>query len=210
MDKNHPSTYKESTNENYPSNKDKSTDNKKLRKLKKKYCHLDNFTPKKEIEIETKTETKKVNVGFLSNKQLKDKIENIEIKTAPNNKKKKNRNGKVGINKHNNYTPDMYAPRKVCSKCGSVNHLSMHCKVVAPSMISPSMPALVDQNFSGFTQLPYLPNPYFQYGNINMPSMPWGTPHVNNSFAYKYPDEYNQSYSQNRKFCNAQRPKTNP
>ena len=174
MDKNHPSTYKESTYENYLSNKVKSTDNKKLRKLKTICCHIDNFTPKKEIESETKTETKKVNVGFLSNKQLKDKIKNINIKTAPNNKTKKNRNGKVGINKHNNYAPDMHAPRKVFSKYGSVNHLSMHCKFVTPSVISPSMPALVDQNFSCFTQLPYLPNPYFQYGNLNMPSMSWG------------------------------------
>ena len=89
----------------------------------------------------------------------------------------------------------MYASIKVCSKCGSVIYLSMHCKVVAPSMINPSMPALVDQNFSGFTQLSYLPNPYFQYGNINMPSMPCGTPHVNNSFSYQYLDDYSQSCS---------------
>ena len=73
----------------------------------------------------------------------------------------------------------------------------MHCKVVAPTIISPPMPALVDQNFIGFTPLPYLQNPYFQYGNINMPYVPWGTPPVNNSFAYKYPDEYNHSYSLN-------------
>ena len=75
----------------------------------------------------------------MSNKQLNDKIENIEVKTAPINKKKNNRNEKVWINKHNNYTPDMYAPRKVCSKYGSVNHLAMHCKIVAPSVISPSL-----------------------------------------------------------------------
>ena len=58
----------------------------------------------------------------------------------------------------------------------------MHCKVVSPSMISPLMPALVDQNFSGFTQLPYIPNPYFQYDNIKMPYMQWGTTTVNNFF----------------------------
>ena len=55
MDKNYPLTLKESTNKNYPSNKGKSIDNKDLRKLKKKYCHLDKFVPKKEIEIEIKT-----------------------------------------------------------------------------------------------------------------------------------------------------------
>ena len=45
----------------------------------------------------------------------------------------------------------MHAPRKVCSKYGSVNHLVMHCKVVVPSIISPSMPTLLDQNFNGLT-----------------------------------------------------------
>ena len=76
-------------------------------------------------EEEAKTNNQQVNVGYLSNKQLKDKLENIEAKTVPNAKKKKNRNGKVGINKNNNYTPDKHAPRKVCSKCGSSNHLAM-------------------------------------------------------------------------------------
>ena len=80
----------------------------------------------------------------------------------------------------------------------------MHYKIVAPSVIIHSIPALVDQNFSDFTQLPYLPNPYFQYGNINMPSMPRSTPLVNNSFAYQYPDEYSQSYSQ---YINSVKPK---
>ena len=42
--------------------------------------------------------------------------------------------GKVGINKHNNYTPEMYAPTNVCAKCGSVNHLAINCKNVVSSM----------------------------------------------------------------------------
>ena len=83
--------------------------------------------------------------------------------------------------KHNNYTPDVFAPGKVCSICGSVNHLYMHCIVVAPSLISPSMSALVNQNLVVLISYPIYPNTYFQYGNINMPSMPWGTPPVNNS-----------------------------
>ena len=45
---------------------------------------------------------KKVNVGHLSIKQLNDRLEKIEVKIET--KKKNNRNGKVGINKHNNYT----------------------------------------------------------------------------------------------------------
>ena len=60
-----------------------------LGNLKKKYCHLDNFVPEKESETETKVKTEKVNVGFLSNKQLKDKLEKIEVKTVPKGRKKK-------------------------------------------------------------------------------------------------------------------------
>ena len=130
MDINHPSTSKVSTNENYPSIKGKIKQERKLEKLKKKYCHLNNFVKKVVTKEETKTNNEKVNVSYLSNKQLKDKLENIETKSVPNAKKKKNRNAKVGNNKHNNYTPDMYAPRKGCSKCGSVNHLAIHCKVL--------------------------------------------------------------------------------
>ena len=147
---------------------------------------------------ETKTKNEKVNVGYLSNKQLKDKLDNIETKSVPNAKKKKNINGKVGINKKNNYTLEMYAPRKVCSKCGSVNHLAMHCKVVVPPMISPSMPTLVDQNFNGLAQIPFLPNPYYQYENTNMFTMPWSTPTVTNSFSYLYPENASKRYSRPR------------
>ena len=94
---------------------------KKLAKLKKDYGHLKNFVKQKEQVIEEeKTNIQQINVGYLSSKQLKDKLENIETKTIPSPKKKKYRNGKVGINKNSNYTP-----RKVCSKCGSSNHLAM-------------------------------------------------------------------------------------
>ena len=48
----------------YPSKKDKSIYSKELRKLKKKYCHLDNFVPKIDTKNETKIKTEKVNVGF--------------------------------------------------------------------------------------------------------------------------------------------------
>ena len=82
----------------------------------------------------------------------------------------------------------MYAPRKVCSKCGSVNHLAMHYKVIVHSIISPSMPTLVDKNFNGLAQFPFLPNTYYLYENTYMSSMPWSIPSVNNSFAYTYPE----------------------
>ena len=44
--------------------------------------------------------------------------------------------------------------------------------------------------------MPFLPNPYYLYGNASMTPMPWGTPTVNNSFAYTYPENASKSYSQ--------------
>ena len=105
---------------NYLLMKNKIKHEKKLAKLKKKYGHLNNFVKQKEQTVEAKTNNQQVNVGYLSSKQLKDNLENIEIKSVPTIKKKRNRNGKVGINKNNNYTPDKHAPRKVCSKCGQI------------------------------------------------------------------------------------------
>ena len=43
-------------------------------------------------------------------------------------KKKPNKNGKVGINKSNNYAYVKNAPRKICMNCGSSNHLTHMCK----------------------------------------------------------------------------------
>ena len=88
MDKNHPSTYNMSTDENYPLSKNKSKIDWKLAKLIKKYCHLNSFVKNVVTQEETKTNNKKVNVGYLSNKQLKDKLDNIETKSIPNAKKK--------------------------------------------------------------------------------------------------------------------------
>ncbi|KAL8126061.1 hypothetical protein AgCh_013373 [Apium graveolens] len=51
-----------------------------------------------------------------------------ETKTEDARKKKKNRNGKIGINKSNNFAYVADAPRKKCEKYGSVNHLTHLCK----------------------------------------------------------------------------------
>ena len=84
---------------------------------------------------ELKTLSKK---GHLQKEKiLKDESKDNVSKTKEKNKKK-NRNGKVGINKHNNYAPDMYAPRKVCAKCGSANHLSIICKINSTNILSPT------------------------------------------------------------------------
>ena len=62
----------------------------------------------------------------------------------------------------------------------------MQCKNVVPTIFSQSMPTNVNQNFSGFPQMPFLPNPYYLYGNASMTSMQCGTPTVNNPFAYTF------------------------
>ena len=99
---------------------------------------------------------------------------NIVSKTK-DKRNKKNRNGKVGINKHNNYAPYMYAPRKVCAKCGSVNHLSIDYNIVSsltpsqplmPNLATPALAALPVQ----FASMPFM-NTFLAY-NINF-DMPW-------------------------------------
>ena len=47
----------------------------------------------------------------------------------------------------------MYAPRKVCAKCGSANHLSINCKIVStptpiPTPSQPLMPNLAAPNLA--------------------------------------------------------------
>ena len=129
MDNDHPLINKPSTDKSYPLKERTAVDKQKLKKLNDKFGPVSkNFVTG---EGSKNKEVDRDNIGHLSNKQLKDKLENIEDKTKA--KKKGNINGKVGINKKNNYTPDKYAPRKTCVKCGSVNHLSINCKTVVPN-----------------------------------------------------------------------------
>ena len=73
----------------------------------------------------------------MTNVEPKEKASNHEPTTSPiletnhdtvKSKKKKNRNGKVGINKSSNYDFVPNAPRKVCQNCNSSNHLTHLCK----------------------------------------------------------------------------------
>ena len=84
----------------------------------------------------------------------------------------------------------------------------MQCKNVVPPIFSQSIPANVDMNSSGFPQMPFMPNPFYLYGNASMTPMSWGTPTVNNSFAYTYPENASKSYSQPKAFVKSkcQRP----
>ena len=63
----------------------------------------------------------------MTKKQLKHKLK--DVKNANKVKSpRKNRNGKEGVNKSNNYMPVPNAPRKKCYNCGNSNHLASFCR----------------------------------------------------------------------------------
>ncbi|KAL8105375.1 hypothetical protein AgCh_029246 [Apium graveolens] len=71
--------------------------------------------------------TTEVNVGLMTKKQLKHKLK--EVKNANKVKSpRKNRNGKEGVNKSNDYKPVPDASRKICHNFGSSNHLASFCR----------------------------------------------------------------------------------
>ena len=81
----------------------------------------------KSLEKPKEEKAKTVNIGLMTQKQLKHKLK--EVKSVNNVKEpRKNRNGKVGINKNNNYMPIPNAPRKTCHHCGNTNHLATFCR----------------------------------------------------------------------------------
>lgn len=108
--------------------------------------------------------------------------------------RKKNRNGKAGINKHGNYTPDMYAPRKVCVKCGSSNHLVIHCKSTNSTMPANFMFSnlVAPHTHVPYAYMTYLFNPYFAYANTNMHAIPWNMSFGNHAYASQFLD-YNST-----------------
>ena len=149
--------------------------------MKKKYGHLNNFVKQKEQVVqEKKSNNQQVNVGYLSEKKLKDKLEHIETKVVPIPKKKKNRNGKVGI-------------KKIAITVVVQIILLFQCKNVVPSAFNKAMHANVNQNFSEFSQMPFLPNPFYLYGNASITPMPWGNQTGNNPFAYIYSENESKS-----------------
>ncbi|KAL8124850.1 hypothetical protein AgCh_012490 [Apium graveolens] len=68
-----------------------------------------------------------VNIGLMTKKQLKHKMKEIrnvnKVKEA-----RKNRNGKEGVNKSNNYIHVPNVPRKKYYNCGNSNHLASFCR----------------------------------------------------------------------------------
>ena len=84
----------------------------------------------------------------------------------------------------------MYAPRKVCAKCGSANHLSINFKIdfapIHPPTITPSqplMPNLTPPKLSAlsaqFASMPFM-NPFLAY-NMKF-VMPWNM-NINNDYS---------------------------
>ncbi|KAL8102940.1 hypothetical protein AgCh_027465 [Apium graveolens] len=72
------------------------------------------------------TQSSKAEENLMDNQSTKSPVKEIKIEDA--RKKKKNRNGKIGINKSNNFAYVVDAPRKKCGKCDSANHLTHLCK----------------------------------------------------------------------------------
>ena len=183
---------KDSTDESHPLKQSPSVEKKILKKLDKKYGSISkNFV--KEESSSSKTNDS-VNKSHNHEKRTKKKQDGSETMSEETKKKKGNRNGKIGVNKHTNYTPNASAPRKTCSKCGSVNHLSANCKtVIAPnssfpiSMPSSShmhlpamnmMPGLLPLNPYSQSNMPYMFNPYFNA--FNMPQFHSNLQGINN------------------------------
>ncbi|KAL8110162.1 hypothetical protein AgCh_026034 [Apium graveolens] len=85
--------------------------------MKQEIVDEDNEKKCTKITLTPKTE-KKPMVDQVSKKPIK------EIKTENTGKKKKKLNGKIGVNKSNNFAFVADAPRKKYQKCGSTNHLT--------------------------------------------------------------------------------------
>ncbi|KAL8124713.1 hypothetical protein AgCh_012388 [Apium graveolens] len=194
----------------HPSTVSKPVSKAKLTKLNEKYGSISkNSVPRESSQMKKE---KKANVGHMIVKQLSDRLEKIEVKIEA--KKKNNKNGKVGINKHNNYTPDKYAPRKICVKCGGVNHFPVNYKTAMPTSIyvpphfsninaMPSMPmnAMSAKSMNAqFSNIPFAPNPY--YVAFRMPQMPFNMPYWNNMFTNSMSFPVNQNMHDNSVIMN--------
>ena len=81
---------------------------------------------KKEIKI---YRVKEKNIGLISKGKLEKKINDITGRVKSKSPKR-NRNGKQGIVKSNNYAYIQNAPRKTCFNCGNTNHLAIDCRKV--------------------------------------------------------------------------------
>ncbi|KAL8108710.1 hypothetical protein AgCh_024977 [Apium graveolens] len=112
-----------------------------------------NLTTEKSEQVHTNS----VNIGSMTQKQLKQKLKDLHMKNK-RKRSRKNRNGKVGVN--GNYVTRPNAPRKTCSNCGSTNHLANSYRKNKEIKVVPSKSVFRNRTAS------YKPkNPCFHYGN---------------------------------------------
>ena len=175
---------KSSTDERYPLKNNSSVGKKTLKKLNKKYGPVNKNFVKGESNSSRTNES--VNIGHFSDKKLKEKLDAIETMPVETKKKRNNRNGKIGVKKHNNYTPKASAPKKLEV---NVIVLIIYLHIVKlwllllfpkpmsmPSVSNMHMPAmdmmrgLLPQNPYAHPSIPYMFHPYFnafQYVSIS-------------------------------------------
>lgn len=126
---------------------------------------------------------------------IKEKLEHIETNLEPKDTKKKmDRNVEIGIN---NYQPNIYAPRKVCVKYGSVKCLVVNYKYTNFFMHNNSMFLnLVAQNVHEYyAHMPYVFNIYLAYSNMNIPHVHSYMPFENNVYASSFHNVKNMNTS---------------
>ena len=105
------------------------------------------------IKVEMLNEDEKlkdVEKDILPKKSVRFVTPEVKPKTEIGNsaqKKKPNRNGKVGVTKKNDNSGSPTATRKVCNNCNSTGHLTHACKKVKVEQSEiPSMPAMTTLN----------------------------------------------------------------
>ncbi|KAL8108495.1 hypothetical protein AgCh_024806 [Apium graveolens] len=104
--------------------------------------------------------TAEVNIGLMTKKQLKHKLKNVKNANKVKSPRK-NRNGKKGVNKSNDYKPIPEAPRKTCHNCGSSNHLASFCRKNKNINFLPSKSGVKSQSVRYKPQ-----NPCFHCGSL--------------------------------------------
>ena len=113
-----------------------------------------NLTTEKSEQVHTNS----VNIGSMTQKQLKQKLKDLHMKNK-RKRSRKNRNGKVGVN--GNYVIRPNAPRKTCSNCGSTNHLANSCRKNKEIKVVPSK-----SEFRNRTTRYKPQNPCFHCGSV--------------------------------------------
>ncbi|KAL8108059.1 hypothetical protein AgCh_024481 [Apium graveolens] len=104
--------------------------------------------------------TAEVNIGLMTKKQLKHKLKDVK-KANKVKSPRKNRNGKEGVNKSNDYKPVPDAPRKTCHNCGCSNHLASFCRKNKNINSLPSKSGIKSQSVRYKPQ-----NPCFHCGSL--------------------------------------------